>query len=257
MLKSLIVFFTVISSGHAADESGCLVRVGNSLKIDERCACLQSQSCAKLKTFKPDEAVLTQRDSNGRDLFNNNEKLKMRESFKVYDQIIKMRLAGKANSDEIKDLYRKLDKLNKEVRTSFLKTQAKYLEKSKTAYKKNLSQIREQKIVNLKLATDSLNNKVDMATLNFPPAEEKLAKPAKKEIERKESQSQAKAADVSEKVIEASKTEAEHEAILSSLKPEKLERKDNDSLFDIITKSYMRSAYPKLLKPTELPAANP
>lgn len=251
MLKSLALIFSLtaaIASG--SDESGCLVKAGKSLKLDEKCSCLQSQSCVKFKKFSADENLLNQNDSRGRGVFTNNEKAKMRDSLKVYDQVIKLRLAGKANSDEIKELYKELDTLNREVRSSFLKTQGRYLDKSKSAYRKSLSQLGNQKLANLKTSTDSLNNKVDMTQFQQQLAEEKTKNPVKVEAVKKEL-SKEQLALVREKNAETLKTEIENETILNNIKPERLERSDSDSLFDIITKSYMKSAYPKLLKPKE------
>jgi len=247
---AILTFLYSLSTVRAADESGCLIRSGKSLKLDENCACLQNQSCVKFKKFTADETLLNQTDSRGRGLFTNNEKSKMRDSFKVYDQIIKLRLAGKANSDEIKDLYKELDTLNKDVRSSFLKTQGRYLDKSKSVYRKSLNQLSDQKLANLKVATDSVNDKVDLSKFRSVVAEEEKSKKAVK-VESAKKESRAQQVAVSEKNAETLKTDIENEMILKNIKPEKLERGESDSLFDIITKSYMKSAYPKLLKPKE------
>jgi len=246
----IVALFCSVSSLWAADESGCLVRVGKSLKLDENCSCLQSQSCVKFKKFTADESLLNQADSRGRGLFTNNEKSKMRDSMKVYDQIIKLRLAGKANSDEIKDLYKELDTLNKDVRSSFLKTQGRYLDKSKSVYRKQLGQLSDQKLANLKVATDTVNEKVDLSKLRPMAEEEKSKKTIKADNIKKEGRVQQVAISPA-KSAETLKTDIENEMILKNIKPEKLERGESDSLFDIITKSYMKSAYPKLLKPKE------
>ena len=244
-----IIFLLTSSANVSADDSGCLIKVGTGLKLDEKCSCLQSKSCAKIKTFKADENFLNQADSRSRPLFNSNEKSKMRESMKVYDQIVKLRLAGKSNSDEIKSLYKSLDTLNRDLRSSFLKTQSKYLDNSKTVYKKNLKKLKEQKLSTLKLVTDNLDKKIDAIPVkNF--IEAKNPPPVEK----------ARQEEVQQVYIASPRSNHEYnfdnEAILKNLKPERLQREETDTLFEIITKTYMRSAYPQLLdrSPSIVPA---
>ena len=230
----------------ASEPNGCLSPGGaGKMLVDKNCECLKSDSCInfKPKTFKSNYYDIT--DKNGNKVFKTEEKTKLKESYDVFYKIMDLKAKGLSDSDEIKELYIKLDKLNLDVRKSLLKNHAADYTEIKKGYQKGQEDRKKAK----KILAEKISNMIKNTKKNLEKS------PESEKIKSKEISVNTTLGIVNEKAHyvptehNISEKSEEKAQILKSLNPEKLNRNENDSLFDIITKSYMRSGYPRLLNP--------
>lgn len=212
--------------------------MATKLIVDERCQCLQKNNCAKYSPLNlNDNLYKKSTDKNGKPIFNNDEQTKMKKSLELFNKIVELKSQGKGKSEEVKSLYVQLDKLNYDVRKSMLTLHAEVLAPSKAKYKANLE---EQKKKNEKLRekiADYLKNGSIRTPILVSKQPETTA--PTKTLETKKAVKEARK--------EESTAKVEKEEILKNINPEKLKREEDDSLFDIVTKTYKRTAYPVLL----------
>lgn len=245
-MVGIVVSLFVTHFAFASEPNGCLSPGGaGKMLVDKNCECLKSNSCIKFKpkTFKPNYYDTT--DNNGNRVFSNEEKVKLKESYDVFYKIMDLKASGLSDSDEIKELYIKLDKLNLDVRKSLLKNHAADYTEIKKGYQKGQEDRKKSKKKLAEKITDLINNTKTSVASHSDSENSKTTNTA---IHTSIGSVSAKNSFVpNTSVITENSEDKAH--ILKNLNPDKLNRKEDDSLFDIITKSYMRSAYPKLLTP--------
>lgn len=260
---------------------GCLVNLNKkSLGIDPTCKCKETNICFKFNPVKQSEELLGATDRNGRAIYSQDFKTKSRESANVFNQIIALKAEGKGASPEIKELYVKLDKLNNSVRTSLLSNHSKHFTQIKSNYQKqlNITKQRENKLKDRiakylgdpKSQLDSIKSSIAAnAAVNAANAKttEGNADPNKDNNENLQTASGGAASNSN---ISASTQRLSSEQQLASslanlpaysseileqdkaremakmLEQMDLERTEEDSIFDIITKRYIKT-YPNLL----------
>lgn len=260
-MKILLILISLVSFNVFAQETpavesgrGCLINMNNkSLGIDPTCNCLKRKACFKFKPIKQSDALLEVKEKNGKAVYSQNFKNKSRESAAVFSQIMTLKAQGKGSSPEIKDLYVKLDKLNTEVRKNLLATHGKYFSQIKSKYQKQLAEtkVREGKLKeriekylsNPKSQTDAIKSSLAAAPAapaadNAVKQEAVVTKPADNQIAK----SSGSNASYNSEILEREKAK-EMNKLLDRMD---LERKDEDSLFDILSKRYLKT-YPNLI----------
>ncbi len=249
----LIGLLTILTNFNIfAEDSGCITGNIKGLKLDPNCECLKTNSCQSFKKFQVSNDFYEQTDEKGKKVFDQEMKKNLNQSHEVFSKIMNLKANGKANSKQIKALYVELDKLNAQTRINILKNNSKYFDKSIKSYEQLLKENKSKKAERRKRFAKELN-------INLVPAssEKTIAKevtpvsptapaPEVKKVERKA---------INQAVIASFKEEdklknenADNQVILDELKNANLDVKEDDSLFNIITKRYMKSAYPQLLK---------
>jgi hypothetical protein len=264
MLKASVILILVsFYAGEAFSLSGCLVpsKAGSSrMLIDKSCECVATNSCVKRKPQKLSPSLYDGLDVNGKKLFSQVEKTKLNESYDVFNKIMELKSQGLAKSPEIKDLYIKLDKLNYDVRKSMLANHSSDFSALKLSYREEQNNRKKRNERTLHRLGMSLKNEsitTQSKKLEKVSSSNSLKDPnvseETKDFDQVSGSSNQQNGERSERSAEkVSQNSAETEAkktILLNLNPKKLERNEDDSLFDIITKSYQRSAYPILLTP--------
>lgn len=267
-MKTILIFiFSLFSFYVPAQEKpeveksrGCLVNLNKkSLGIDPACKCKESNICFKFNPVKQSEALLEITEKNGKAVYSQNFKNKSRESTNTFNQIIALKAQGKGSSSEIKELYKKLDKLNTEVRKNLLTGHGKYFDQIKSKYKKQLIQTKEREaklkeriakyLDNPKSQIDSIKN--SLAT-SAPLSTEKQAADATAKVQNaavsKVSENQISKNTVTGSSYNSEILEQEKiKELTKQLGRMDLERKDEDSIFDILTKRYLKT-YPSLIE---------
>lgn len=274
MTKFIILalfFFTHQVSAEAPPEAvktrGCLVNLNKkSLGIDPSCKCKETNICFKFNPVKQSEELLGVTEKNGRAVYSQDFKTKSRESASVFNQIIALKAEGKGSSAEIKELYVKLDKLNSAVRKNLLTNHSKHFSQIKSGYQKQLSTAsqRETKLKDRiakylgdpKSQLDSIKSSIAASSANKtnPAPSSDTQEPSKeKEVvggtsttsSENFNSSSAMLANLpvyNSEILEQDKAKE----MSKMLEQMDLERTDDDSIFDIITKRYIKT-YPNLL----------
>lgn len=247
LVFSLIVLSKLTS---AADLSGCLAPVGAGSKkmvIDKNCECVKTNSCIKFKPKTFPSSYYEVADKYGNRVYSNEEKVKLKESYSVFYKIMELKASGLSKSDEIKELYIKLDKLNYDVRKSLMRNHSSDYTEIKATYKKSLEErSKRNKKIAAKIQNLISTEKKSIAAFSASDSS-KAPEPAKENLPLAQT-STKEVFKVSTKV-DTQPSNEENDMMLRSLKKEKLNRAESDSLFDIISKSYQRSAFPVLLSP--------
>lgn len=254
MTKSFILLFLFYAQiAFAENLSGCLSKGGaGRLLIDKSCECVKSKTCA---TFKPKKSSKDLYDSEGvnkNKIFSSLEKTKLQESHDVFYKIMELKASGQGKSDEIKSLYIKLDKLNLDVRKSLLKNHSSDYANFKKSYSKDQGDRKKRNEKMLKKIGELIKNDSQIMANNT----EKISEPTSEGLVEKTvavdpspTFKSALQATSMPSVIPTVVAKEENQFILENIKPKKLQRSNDDSLFEIITKSYQRAAYPILLAP--------
>lgn len=257
-MKIYIALFTLLTSITAQAASGCLVRAKDKVVVDPKCKCLETKSCATQGKLNYSKKFFDAKKPNGTALFSEKEKVAYEKSYKLLNQIYELKSQGKADSPEIKKVYFELDKVNNEISILLHKNHPAFMAKQKKRYAEKSKQRKEQNAKRDKAIKEFLATK-GKAPLAQQPT------PAAKEIESIKNKP-APLPSVATEVSPARKQEAPQESlaktdglsdddkkdILRKLNKEQLEVTEDDSLFDIISKTYKGKAYKKLWAPKDI-----
>ena len=249
-LASWLCLLSSFTLAQEENRSGCLVRAEKRLVVDVNCVCLKSNSCMKFEKFKPSAAFFNEKLENGKPLFSEKEKSYFSQSYDHLNNIMELKSQGLGKSQAIKEHYILLDKNNQTLRKSLMKNNPAFFAKTKKAYLKNME---NKKKLNKATAT-SLMHILNSKSISMDTAAIPSDKAQKKEVTPKlvKSQLSVPASPRSKAAVPVSvpaKDRSEEEFILKNVDREKYEIKEDDSLFDIITKTYKRRAYKELLAP--------
>lgn len=246
-----VILLLSIKATLAGDLKGCLAPAGKKMIIDKYCDCAATNSCVKFKPRKISENYYNSTDANGGRIYTNEERAKLKESYDIFYKIMDLKASGLSQSDEIKTLYVKLDKLNYDVRKSLFQNHASDYTEMKATYKKDLeTRGKRNKKFSEKIRALISTNYKPFAMSTPKPESTAATKEATKEAPKTEPVSEMAQTNTPLSIEHTSgKTTEEINFMLKSIKPEKLNREESDSLFEIISKSYVRTAYPILLSP--------
>jgi|GEM_PF-741876 len=259
----LIVGFSFYLPVTFAEDNGCLTGSIKGLKLDPNCECLKTKSCQSFKNFKVSNDFLEQKDLDGKNIFSHDIKKSLKLSHEVFSKIMILKANGKANSNQIKVLYVELDRLNAETRMNLLKDNSKLFSKTIEGYNQLLKDTKIKNTERRKKMAKELNYDLK-PTLASPPRQPETKTAPEPQILVEKIEKQKVQQNFNHAVISTYKDEdrvknenAENQVILDQLKNANLEVNEEDSLFNIITKRYMKSAYPQLLdKKKNLEEAN-
>lgn len=253
MTKSLFLLFLFYGQIAFADNlSGCLSKGGaGRLIIDKSCDCVKNKTCATFKPKKLSKELYDSEGINKNKTFSSLEKNKLQESYDLFYKIMELKASGQGKSDEIKSLYIKLDKLNLDVRKSLLKNHSADYATFKKSYSKDQGDRKKRNEKMLKRIGVLIKNDSQLLANNPEKIVESPTEVINEQAAAVENSPSANMASVPSAVspVVASIAKEENQFILENIKPKKLQRSNDDSLFEIITKSYQRAAYPILLAP--------
>lgn len=225
---------------------GCLVNLNKkSLGLDPQCRCIKLNNCFRFPAAKTSHALVGLTDKNGNAVHTQKFKSQLTESTNVFNQIMALKARGINSGSEIKELYKKLDSLNRDVRKDLLTRHASYFTKAKNQYRNDLKkenarqekmrlQISEfvkkpQSVANVRNSTSP--SKPALSNAQNPIPVKDSAMPATATVSN------------AEEVIKQNKLEE----LSKNLNQMNLDVNEDDSIFDIITKRYIRT-YPKLIE---------
>lgn len=252
---------------------GCLVNLNKkSLGIDPSCKCKETNICFKFNQVKQSEDLLGITEKNGRSVYSQEFKTKSRESAQVFNQIIALKAEGKGSSTEIKELYVKLDKLNLAVRKNLLTNHSKHFSQIKGNYQKQLTVAKEREtklkdriakyLGDPKSQLDSIKSSIAAAAATKTNSTDKaptnnsqgnqdevsggnlsgISATGSNERMDGSTSSLVNLPNYNSEILEQDKAKE----MSKMLEQMDLERTDEDSIFDIITKRYLKT-YPNLL----------
>lgn len=254
IISLLASSFIIASSAFAEDPSGCIVMAKKKLAIDVECKCLKTKSCATPRKLKYSEKFFSAKDENSKNLFSEKEKKAHKESYELFNKIMELKAKGLGSSEEIKALYFRLDNVNNELAILQHQNHPAYMK----ATKKRLEEkSKERKTRDARLKNrfhDLVSGKEGVASSTPVPAkvvEEKVV--PVKEIKNETSVVAAPEKSVTQPTSPSGLSNEEKKVILNNVDKNKYEVSEEDSLFDIISKSYKSKAYKKLLAPAEKP----
>ncbi len=251
-MKFLAAFFSLVLLNTvtlAEDSSGCLVRMGKKIVVDPQCKCVEKKLCVTPKKLVASKKFFDTKDANDKKIFSDQEKKAYEETYKLMNQIMELKAQGKGNSPEIKKHYFQLDKVNSELAILLHKNHPKVMasatkrnsEKSKARKERNIQ--REAKI------------KAFLENQQGVTPNSKLAAKSEPEIKKDNKPTgdviaPAVSATVTPQVeVKAGElSQSEKKFILQNVKKETYDSNEDDSLFEIISKTYKKNAYPKLLE---------
>lgn len=255
-MKIYIALFTLIASFSAQAASGCLVRAGKKMQIDPKCKCLETKTCAAPEKLKYSKKFFDAKKPNNTPLFSDKEKVAYEKSYKLFNQIMELKAQGKGDSNEIKKIYFELDKVNNELSVLLHKNHPEVMNNFKKRYAEKSKARKEQREKTDKAIKDFLasNGSKPIAGQSSPamPAASKQVEPLK------EKEPAVVVAPVAATIHENPPTRADglsdddKKEILRKLSKEELNVKEDDSLFEIISKTYKGKAYKRLWAPKDL-----
>lgn len=248
-IVTLLMSLTIFSQIQAAENlSGCLVKVKKRIVSDPACKCAVKKICAKAKTFTYSKKFFDSKDINNKALFSDKEKKAYQESYKVLNKIMELKSSGKGKSPEITKYYIQLEKINAEIDALLRKNHPKF---TAATDKRQSEQAQKRKVRNEK--RDKLINEFLENQGKIPPVRAAAPKPAVEHTVQLQKTQPAPASVTP--VLVTQKTDGlsndDKEIILKNLKDSEYEVKEDDSLFDIISKTYKSKAYKRLLAPVE------
>lgn len=255
-MKKYIALLLFVSSFSAQAASGCLVRAGKKMQLDPKCKCLETKTCAAPEKLKYSKKFFEAKKPNNTPLFSEKEKVAYEKSYKLFNQIMELKAKGQGDSEEIKKLYFELDKTNSEISVLLHKNHPEVMKDFKKRYEVK-SKARQEKRKKTDLAIKEFlasNGTKTMAKTSTEPFPTKpAAEPAKAKTPAPEKASSVVTTPVAESSVETEGLSAEDKKeILRKLNKEKLEVTEEDSLFEIISKTYKGKAYKKLWAPKDI-----
>lgn len=258
-LKIYIALITLLTSISAQAASGCLVLAKDKVVVDPKCKCLETKSCATQGKLSYSKKFFDAKKPNGTALFSEKEKVAYEKSYKLLNQIYELKSQGKGDSPEIKKVYFELDKVNNEISILLHKNHPDFMAKQKKRYVEKSKQRKEQSAKRDKAIKEFL------ASQGKKPLAQQLpvAKPAEAAKSKVVSQPAAPVPETTQKAVAAQDVNAKVDGlsdddkkdILRKLNKEQLEVTEDDSLFDIISKTYKGKAYKKLWAPKDIEEA--
>ncbi len=249
----LILSLTNNTFGEDTPPQGCLVKSQKKILLDPSCKCLEKKLCATPAKIEYNEKNFSRKESNGKSTYSEQEKKMHKESYEVYNKIMALKSQGKGDSPEIKEYYFKLASLDSAILASYKKNHPLAHNLIQNAQKK--AQVKtSQKLKNIQKA---IRENKESPTKENP----KLASIDKNiNIEQKESPLPTEKANNTSAPKEAQVTLSKNDNqlsnedkknILQNLKSSEYNVKEEDSLFDIISKKYKDKAYKVLLEVKE------
>ena len=252
-MKIYMALFLFITSFAVEAGTGCLVYEGKRMKIDPTCKCVEKNACAKPVKLKYDTKFFETKKPNNKPVFSAKEKAAFEKYYGLFNQIMELKSVGKGDSPEIKALYFDLDKLNSEISILLHTNQPEVMKNAKKRYTEQ-----SKKRALKRAETDNAIRKFLQSKDGIPLAKS-VPQPAVKELksqvaEKKPVSSPAPVAVVGQNPVASGErfSDDEKKDIVKKLNNENLEIKEDDSLFDIISKTYKGKAYKKLWAPKDL-----
>ncbi len=260
-MKKYIALFLFVSSFSAQAASGCLVRAGKKMQLDPKCKCLETKTCATPEKLKYSKKFFEAKKPNNTPLFSEKEKVAYEKSYKLFNQIMELKAKGQGDSQEIKKLYFELDKTNSEISILLHKNHPEIMKDFKKRYEvKSKARQEQRKKTDLAIKEFlSSNGKKPLAqnATNASPVPAQAVAPVKAKTTPPvatgaSSIAPAPAANESAVAETGGLSAEDKKEILRKLNKEKLEVTQEDSLFEIISKTYKGKAYKKLWAPKDL-----
>lgn len=249
--KILIIWpIAFMASAYGADApSGCLVKTKNKVLFDPQCKCLEKKLCASPTKIVYKDSNFSQKNVDGKFLYSDKEKKIHKDSYESYNKIMELKSQGKGDSEEIKEHYMKLAKLNAEVFESYKKNHPDTHKLIVNANERAKKRISEKQAKRMKgMPTIDTNSLAEASPTKIEEGK-KIVVPTAQVVRSEASSSPAS---VSNPVIgreQLSNEDKKH--ILKNIKYSDKERNNEDSIFDIISKKYVNRAYKDLLAPNE------
>lgn len=254
ILKTILLFSTMVLSftslqWASAEEprQGCLVKTKNKVLLDPECKCLEKKLCAAPVKILYKEENFSRRDPvTGHDVYSDKEKQLHKDSYETYNKIMLLKSQGLGDSAEIKEHYAKLNKLDQAILESYKKNHP-------VAHKLIMSS--KEKAVK-KLAKKL---KVKPESVSYAPAPESTPSEKLADSKKVEKVQEVKAIEPAPVEVKAARAVAhennlskeDKKNIINNIKSGDYEKNEDDSLFDIISKTYKGKAYKKLLEEKE------
>lgn len=240
--------FNIVNGVLAAESTGgCLVRTQEKTLFDPTCKCLEKKLCASPTKIKYKEESFARKNSKGMSIYPEKEKKLHKDSYEVYNKIIELKSQGKGDSQEAKGYYLKLTKLNSAILESYKKNHPhaeKVIQNSQEKARKKISQKLKQRE---KTILDEMKKSVgyDIASTDLKEKVENIQHQLNHEVIPKKNINPAL---VSQSETDNRRLSSEdRKIILKSLKPSDYNKDQDDSIFDIISKTYKSRAYKELL----------
>lgn len=248
-------------SAFPEDLSGCLVSDGKKLITDATCLCSKKKECASFEKINFKSDFFNGRDEKNKALFPEKLKDSYKEADNLFNKVIELKAAGKGHSDEIKEVYLKLDKTNNSIRKQLIKAQPAFMERAKKNYleKLNARQLQAENIENhLKSFMSGSNSKFvasngssssSSGEINNPAPVARAVRAVKKAVAAQVNNSEASTLSSVDGAKKEEVSSSEKEFILKHMDNKWYEVNQDDSLFDIVSKTYKKRAYKTLLTP--------
>ncbi len=261
LVLKILTFVTCLFLHWAAiadEPAGCLIASGKKVRIDTKCKCLDTKSCLSPKKFAAGKAFFEATDAKNKKLFSEKEKQAYTESFKLVNIIMELNSQGKGNSEEIRKHYIALDKINSEISIMLFKNHPETMKVIGKSYKEQSALRKEKRLRMEERALLFVSNKSSTALSKLPvgsslttaatttgsgTSTNSLLKPHEKGAVMN-------SASMIKRVDEMS--DDEKSFILKNIHEKDNKIQENDSLFDIISKTYKARAYRWLLTPKEI-----
>ena len=236
----------------AEANTGCLVYEGKRMKIDPTCKCVETKSCAKPVKLTYDKKFFDTKKPNNKPVFSAKEKAAFEKYYSLFNQIMELKSVGKGDSPEIKSLYFDLDKLNSEISILLHANQPEVMKNAKKRYTEQSKKRALKRAETEKAIRKFLQSKEGLPLAKSVP--QPVVKELKSQVAEKKPVVSPAPVVVGQNSTVASErfSEDEKKDIVKKLNSENLEIKEDDTLFDIISKTYKGKAYKKLWAPKDL-----
>ncbi len=266
-LLSLLLSLAGLASN--SGPTGCVVQVKKKKKMDPQCECLKSKACYGGEKIKDDGSFF--KPINGRDWISSEEKKLLQESHKVHNDIVDIRAKGLVRSREARKLYIKLNEINKKLEKIQKKDHERFVKKIEDRKKrlgikppkKNKSYFSKLKSFlstpfekltpsPVKIKNSVPRVQVTQDELQNTPQDNTAISSATEPI-RPADKTTPVLSDSFAEELDQDISQLDRDIILEAIawddqnNPKKYLPRDKDSLFERISKAYMRSGYVRLL----------
>ena len=240
--------------------SGCIVRNGKKINVDVNCKCLDSKTCLTPKKLEYNAGFFDSVDKSGNGVFSSKEKALFKKTYELTSQINNLKAIGKGDSSEVKDLYFDLATVNSELSVELYKNKNIDNKKIQNSYanvvknKKNKDAKRLKNINSyLSQGKSSLSKTSDSAPVSKEQAPTENIRPVENNNSSNQIAHKSSFSPEDSSTTQVAKSNdlsnEDKKNILKNLHKQDLEVKEEDSLFEIITKAYKGRAYKRLLEP--------
>ncbi len=245
-LRLLALILLAHFAGAAAAATGCLVRSKERLVIDNACVCLKTKTCATGKQAKYDKDFFHSPNAKKQRIFSGEEERLLKDSYETFNAIMELKSRGESRGTEIQQLYVRLAGINADL-AKIQKNDHDRLAR-KIAAKKHRSTLAsgdakfEAELRRLSTQTDAPSALATSAPASAAAAQAPQPSAVASATGRAESAPLPTAEDSPDDLSAGDRAH-----ILRHIDKKTTEEHPDDSLFDIISKAYLKNAYRRFL----------